>query len=59
MIASTSAGNQVTAANFTDDLAKRSLRTKLVWVIYLGAVGVATFGWLAFIAYCALALFGY
>jgi hypothetical protein len=58
MIVSNS-GHQMTTTNLTDHSVKRSVRTKVVWAIYLVAVGVASFGWLAFLSYCALALLGY
>ena len=45
----------VAAVNATDGPANRPAR-RLRWVIYLMAIGITPFGWIAFLSYCALAL---
>jgi hypothetical protein len=47
------------APNLAESSGKQSARTKLVWFIYLIAIGVASVGWLALLGWCALALLGF
>lgn len=49
----------VSSLNATDSPATRPARAPLRWAIYLMAIAIASFGWIAFLAYCALALLGY
>jgi hypothetical protein len=49
----------VSTTNFSVNSNKRLAPTKIVWAIYLAAIGVATIGWLGLLSYCALALLGY
>ncbi len=49
----------MSSVNATDGPANRPARPPLRWVIYLMAIGIASFGWIAFLSYCALALLGY
>jgi hypothetical protein len=49
----------MSSLNATDGPANRPARPPLLVMIYLIAIGIASFGWLAFLSYCALALLGY
>jgi hypothetical protein len=49
----------IMAPNFAESSGKESVRTKLVWYIYLIAIGVASVGWLALLGWCVLALLGF
>jgi hypothetical protein len=48
----------MTIQDATKTFEKPLFRTKLVHVLYLAVVGVATVGWVCFLAWCAERLLG-
>ena len=49
----------VSSANFTEGPTSRPARTPLRWAVYVTAIGIATLGWIAFLAYYALSLLSF
>jgi hypothetical protein len=45
--------------NFAESSGKQSVRTKLIWFVYLIAIGIASVGWFCLLGWCALALLGF